>query len=232
MNYQKQLLLLDLGLKDYQFTLDLQRRLCELRINDSIPDVLLLVEHDHVITCGKSARKEDLLLTEDEQINLGVPVYQVERGGEYTYHGPGQLVGYPIIRLEDDYRHISWYIAQLEEVIMQTLSEFAISSERRTGFPGVWANDKKIASIGIAIKRWVSYHGFSLNVNTCLTNFQYINPCGLDWTIMTSMEQLMGNTLEMTRVIDVLVNKFSETFCIEIMSVDYDHICETTLAGS
>jgi len=232
MNNKKKLLLLELGFRDYQFTLDLQRRLCELRTNDNISDILLLVEHDHVITCGKSAGKQDLLLTEDEQLTLGIPVYRVERGGEYTYHGPGQLIGYPVIKLEDEYRHLSWYIAQLEEVIIKTLGEFMISSGRRAGFPGVWVNDKKIASIGIAVKRWVSYHGFSINVNTCLENFQYINPCGQDWTIMTSMAQLRGNKMEMRRVIDVLVQKFTETFSMEIESIDYEHICETTLVGS
>lgn len=180
---------IDLGLKDYSQVWQLQKELVAQRIENKIPDTLILVEHPHVITKGRRSKDSDIL-------NPKIPVFEIERGGEVTYHGPGQLVGYPIIYLGRK-AGIKQYMRSLEEIIIQTLEHFDIQGLRKEGCTGVWVGNKKIASLGIAVKKWVTYHGFALNVNTDLSYFHMINPCGFDCSVMTSMQELRHQTFSM-----------------------------------
>ncbi len=195
--------LLDLGRREYKEVWDLQKRLADSRASGEIADTLILVEHEHVITLGRKTSSENLA-------PQSIPVYQVERGGDATYHGPGQLVGYPIVELRD--HDVRRFVRMVEQVLILTVGDFAIKGERKEGHPGVWVNGKKIASIGVAVTNWVTYHGFALNVNTDLSYFALIKPCGLDPELLTSMKQILGNDFEMSKVKDVVVNHFATVF--------------------
>jgi lipoate-protein ligase B len=199
--------LLDLGVREYHEVWALQKELVLKRGAAEIPDLLILVEHPHVITLGRRCSYQPA--------KLDVPVYEVERGGEATYHGPGQLVGYPIMKLEGPRRDLHRYLRDLEEVLIETLDEFAIPAGRMPGATGVWtrsAPPRKIASIGIAVRSWVTYHGFALNVSTDLSYFQLISPCGFDSSVMTSMEQELGEHVGMGAVKERLKVQFAERF--------------------
>ena len=194
--------ILDLGLIDYWKAYKLQLKLVERRIRGEIPDTLILLEHPHVITLGKRLSSIDLEID-------GVPVFKVERGGEATYHGPGQLVGYPIIDLNSLKLGVWEYVHKIEEVLIRVLKSFGINAGRREKAPGVWVNgERKIASIGLAIRHWVSYHGFALNVNTDLSYFKLITPCGFSPEIMTSMERELGHPINMEHVKERVVKEF------------------------
>lgn len=192
--------ILDLGRIDYKEAWDLQRQLMELRALDQVPDTIILLEHDHVITLGKKTSPENFR-------SQNVPVYQVERGGDATYHGPGQLVGYPIIKLVD--HDVRRHVALIEATLVNTLSRFGIKGELIESHPGVWVGKRKIASIGVAVTNWVSYHGFALNVNTDLSYFELIRPCGLDPSTMTSIERILGESLRMNDVKAVVAEEFA-----------------------
>lgn len=225
-----ELCLAHLGFRDYQTALDLQRKLWELRVGNYIPDALLLVEHDHVITLGKSADRRNLLLPAHQLIALGMPVYEVERGGDCTYHGPGQVVGYPILKLQNARGTIAQFVARLEEVMIKTLDGFGITSRRRAGLPGAWTGQNKIGSLGVAVRRWVTFHGFALNVNTELSRFGFIKPCGQDWTVMTSMEQILGHEVDMAEVTGAVSRHFVEIFEAKVISRSVEDIAQTGLA--
>lgn len=184
-------ILLDLGRMEYGEALQLQRRMVEERAAGRTPDTLILVEHDHVITLGRKTTPANLR-------PQGVPVFEVERGGDATYHGPGQLVGYPIVLLQD--HDVRRHVRTIESALIRTASKFGIDGETVEGHPGIWVKGKKLASIGVAVKSWVSYHGFALNVNTDLSYFSLIRPCGLDPNTMTSMEELRGLSLPFDEV--------------------------------
>lgn len=184
---------LELGLTPYEEALGLQRRLAQERSRGLIPDTLLLLEHPHVVTLGRGFNGRTLAGTVH-------PVLEAERGGDATYHGPGQLVGYPIVHLKERGLLIGPYLRLLEEVLIDASAAFGIRAERLRGFTGVWAGGKKLASIGVAVRGWVAYHGFALNVTTDLSQFDGIYPCGLEPGTMTSMERLLGRTPEMLEV--------------------------------
>ncbi len=184
-------ILLDLGRMEYGEALQLQRTMVEQRAAGEIPDALILVEHDHVVTLGRKTTQPNLK-------PKGVPVFEVERGGDATYHGPGQLVGYPIILLQD--HDIRRHVKTIERALIQAVSKFGIEGGVVEGHPGIWVDGKKLASIGVAVRGWVSYHGFALNVNTDLSYFNLIRPCGLDPSTMTSMEKLSGASLPFDEV--------------------------------
>lgn len=183
--------LLDLGTREYGEVWELQRELVGKRQRDEIPDTLVLVEHPHVITLGRGTHKENVLAPGD------VPLFEIERGGDVTYHGPGQLVGYPILLLRDPERDLHLYLRNLEEALLRTVGAFGIPGERKDGWTGVWTGGgaRKLASIGVAVKRWVTLHGFALNVSTDLARFAAINPCGLEATVMGSMESVLGRPI-------------------------------------
>jgi lipoate-protein ligase B len=183
--------LIDLGRKEYGEALEIQKELVQRRARDEIPDALVLVEHDHVITLGRKTTPANFRPQD-------IPVFQVERGGDATYHGPGQLVGYPIVRLAD--HDVRRHVRTMEEAIMKTAEAYGVEGERLDGHPGIWVKGKKLASIGVAVTEWVTFHGFALNVNTDLSYFELIRPCGLDPTTMTSMKKLLGSPLPFEEV--------------------------------
>ncbi|MGE0440046.1 MAG: lipoyl(octanoyl) transferase LipB [Gemmatimonadales bacterium] len=178
----------DLGRRPYAEVLDLQRRLCQERISGARQhDLLLLVEHDPVVTLGRSTRETSLPLAPALLAQRGLEVFEVERGGDVTLHAPGQLVGYPILHLEGHRPDLHWYLRQIEQVLIEALGPFGIPAERNPGLTGVWTRNRKIASIGIHVKRWVTFHGFALNVTTDLSLFDLIVPCGIAGVRMTSI---------------------------------------------
>jgi lipoate-protein ligase B len=176
---------------EYGEALQLQKELTAKRTKGEIPDTLVLVEHDHVITLGRKTTPANFKPQD-------IPVFQVERGGDATYHGPGQLVGYPIILLSD--HDVRRHVRNIEDSISRTVSGYGIEGERVEGHPGIWVRGKKLASIGVAITDWVTYHGFALNVNTDLSYFELIRPCGLDPNTMTSMAKISGRKLPLDEV--------------------------------
>jgi lipoate-protein ligase B len=196
--------LLDFGRRDFAETLTLQRELCAARQRDEIPDTLILVEHPHVITLGRGTHKENLLNPGD------VPVFEIERGGDVTYHGPGQLVGYPILSLRPGERDLHRYLRNLEEAIIRALADLGLTTGRRAGWTGVWSGDAKLASIGVAVKKWVTLHGFALNVATDLRMFGTINPCGLEANVMTSVAAELGRAVSIADVAPGLVRHLGE----------------------
>ena len=209
--------LIDLGLVPYVEALTLQRRLATLRAEDRLGDVLLLVEHPPVITLGRAGRKAHLRVPESSLPALGVGFFEVERGGDMTYHGPGQLVGYPIINLADHGRDVHRYLRQLEEVLITTLSSFGITAARSVGRTGVWVGEGKIASLGIHVSRWVTRHGFALNVNMDLTPFDLIVPCGIQGIKVTSMAQKLSRPISVREVTAVLTERFEAEFRVSLL---------------
>jgi len=179
--------ILDLGKADFTETWEFQKELQSKRIEGQIADQLLLVEHPPVYTLGKNAPMDDLLIKDNDDISI----IQTDRGGKITFHGPGQLVGYPIIDLNNYKRSISWYMRELEQLIINVLLDYNINSQRKKGLTGIWVKDKKIAALGVRISRWVTMHGFSLNINPDLSYYEGIVPCGITDFGVTSMAEIL-----------------------------------------
>jgi len=203
-----QILIQNMGRKSYKAVWDLQIKMQRQRIRGEIEDTLILVEHDPVYTLGKNADKDHLLQSRDESVD----VFNIERGGDITFHGPGQLVGYPILDLSNYKKSVSWYMRTLEQVLIDTLIEFKIIAQRNDGLTGVWVGDEKIAALGVRISRWVTMHGFALNVNPDLSFYDGIIPCGIFDHGVTSMEQLLGKTQNNNNVKNVVIKKFNKYF--------------------
>lgn len=199
---------MNLGKRSYGEVWNLQKKMQIKRMAGEIDDLLILVEHDPVYTLGKNADVNHLLQSRDRTIE----VFNVERGGDITFHGPGQLVGYPIIDLANYKKSVSWYMHSLEQLTIEVLSEFEISAKRVKGLTGVWVGDKKIAAQGVRLTRWVTMHGFSINVNTDLSYYNGIIPCGIFDRGVTSMEELLGSTQKMEKIRTLVVNKFNQIF--------------------
>jgi lipoyl(octanoyl) transferase len=204
---------LKLGRLDYARAFQMQTDLVAQRKRGEIPDHLLLLEHPHVITLGRNGHLENLLASEEVLSRSGIQFHPADRGGDITYHGPGQLVGYPIMDLREWKRDVGAYVRSIEQVLIDTLAEFGISADRLKGCTGVWVNHAKIAAIGVHISRWVTSHGFALNVNTDMSYFQYIVPCGLTKPV-TSMAQL-GIKTNLEEVSERLAEHFCRTFEME-----------------
>jgi len=201
--------ILDLGKSDYREAWELQKKLQSQRISGEIDDLLLLVEHFPVYTLGKNAPKEHLLNNKSDNISI----VQSDRGGNVTFHGPGQLVGYPILDLNNYKKSITWYMRQLEKLIINTLNDYNIKAERKKGLTGVWVNDKKIAALGVRISKWVTMHGFSLNINPDLKYYQGIIPCGISQYGVTSMANILGDSApEMSEIKKKIVRQFISNF--------------------
>jgi lipoyl(octanoyl) transferase len=200
----------DLGRMRYEEALAIQKELVEQRKQGLIPDQLLFVEHPHVITQGRNGHAENLLASEDALRSAGIEFYPTNRGGDITYHGPGQIVGYPIVDLREWKRDVIAYVRAIEQVIIDTLVEFGMASGRVPGCTGVWVDGKKVAAIGVHISRWVTSHGFALNHTTDLRYFQYIVPCGLTKPV-TSMQEL-GSGSSREQVLAALSNNFASQF--------------------
>ena len=203
-----QIFVQNIGRKSYKAVWDLQKEMQQQRINGNIEDTLILVEHDPVYTLGKNANEDHLLQSRDESID----VFNIERGGDITFHGPGQLVVYPILDLSNYKKSVSWYMRTLEQVLIDTLIEFKIIAQRNDGLTGVWVGDEKIAALGVRISRWVTMHGFALNVNPDLSFYDGIIPCGIFDHGVTSMEQLLGETQNNDNVKNMVIEKFNKYF--------------------
>jgi len=204
--------ILDLGYKDYKEVWELQKTIHQKRVENGIVNTLILVEHNPVITMGKSGKENNLLIPLGLLEKRGIAYYHIERGGDVTYHGPGQIVGYPIFNIRDGLAGIKPFIEKIEDVIILSLKEFGIIGEKREKFIGIWTKQGKVCSIGIAVKRWVSFHGFALNVNTDLSYFDLIVPCGLKEVKLTSMAEILGREVPMNSVKTSITKNFGIVF--------------------
>ncbi len=203
-----------LGLVRYAEGVELQKALVEERRAGRIPDTLLLLEHPHVITLGVKTRGLHTNVTASAAVldALEVEIHESGRGGDVTYHGPGQLVGYPILDLRPDRCDVHRYVRDLEEVLIRTAAHFGLEAGRLPGYSGAWVGDRKLAAIGVRISRWITSHGFALNVATDLTRFELIVPCGISDRGVTSIEQLIGRHVPMAEVEQVVIGEFAAVF--------------------
>ncbi len=206
----RDLVIRDLGRIGWQAATAIQEQLVTERKGGLIGDTLLFAEHPHVVTIGRNGHRENLLASEDVFARAGIALEETNRGGDVTYHGPGQVVGYPILDLNNWKRDVHLYVRALEDVLIATLSDFGVRSERAAGMTGVWTGGAKIAAIGVHISRWVTSHGFALNVDTDLKYFSYIVPCGLDKPV-TSLRAL-GVEASRDKVLDRLSRNFEQIF--------------------
>jgi lipoyl(octanoyl) transferase len=209
---QKKLSIIDLGRQPYRPVWDFQRELQKERIDQLISDTLIFVEHDPVYTIGKSGSDLHVIANNDFLQAHGIEVVQVDRGGDVTYHGPGQLVGYPIFNLQQHKQSVSWYMRSLEEVFINVLSHFNIQGQRSEGYTGVWVKGEKITALGVRISRWVTMHGFAFNVNTNLSHFGGIIPCGIFHHGVTSLQKILGHSVEMAEVKQIVIEAFRNVF--------------------
>ncbi len=223
----KSLLITDLGLISYTEAFALQQRLAAARKADAIEDVLLLCEHPHVITLGRNAKRENLLVSEHVLRQKGIELHATDRGGDITYHGLGQIVGYPILNLGAIKRDIGWYVRMLEEAMIRTTADFGLTAFRVPGKTGIWVNpiakpgaaEEKLAAIGVHLSRWVTSHGFAYNVSTDLRYFDLIVPCGIVGRKATSLEKLLYRNVALEEVRPRLAQHFTDLFGLEPQAV-------------
>jgi lipoyl(octanoyl) transferase len=201
-----------LGRLRYAEGLDLQARLVKQRQAAEIPDTLLLLEHDPVFTLGRNARKENVLLPDETLREQGFDIFESGRGGDVTYHGPGQVVGYPIVDLSPDRRDVHRYVRDLEEVMIRCCADYGVAASRVEGLSGTWVGNEKIGAVGVRIARWVTSHGFAFNVSTDLAPFGLIVPCGIRGRGVTSLERLLGRPVPLPGAMDLLAAHFGEVF--------------------
>jgi lipoyl(octanoyl) transferase len=239
----KELLVIDLGLVEYGAAWELQRRVAAARKIGAIPDVLLLCEHPHVITLGRSGKISNLRAPDEMLRRMGVSFFETNRGGDITYHGPGQLVGYPILNLAEIRRDVAWYVRSLEEAMIRATAEFGIASRRVSGRTGVWVDvvagsageeaeevkeleevkdEEKLAAIGVHLSRWVTSHGFAYNVSTDLRYFDLIVPCGIAGKQATSLEKLLGRPVEIKEAAPRITAHLGEIFDLDPRSCGRD----------
>ena len=219
----RQLLVANLGLVPYGEALELQRSVAAARISGEIgEDVLLLLEHPPVVTLGRASRTAHLISSPEFLKSRGVELFEVERGGDVTFHGPGQLVGYPVIDLKRHKQDLHWYLRQVEEALIRTLSKLGIQAGRNPGYTGVWTGGRKIASIGVHSRDWVTWHGFALNVTTDLSYFDLIVPCGISGVQMTSVENEGALTQDraVQHVAGLLAEIFASLFELEPIAIE------------
>ena len=209
-----------LGRVPYEPALRLQQRLAQERAANRIPDVLLLLQHPPVFTIGRFRGRSEIVAPLEVLNREGIEVFHTSRGGSITYHGPGQLVGYPILNLKELELGVRDYVHKLEEVVIRVLADFGIVGERNPQHPGVWLGDKKVCSLGINVSRHITMHGFALNVNTNLKHFDYINPCGISGVVMTSISKVLGHPIEVEATTNPLVSHFSAVFGVKCIRDD------------
>ncbi len=222
--------MIDLGLIGYAEAWSLQKRIVAARKAGAIKDVLLVCEHPHVITQGRNGKREHLLASEHVLRQKGVEYYETSRGGDITYHGPGQIVGYPILNLGAIRRDVVWYVRMLEEAMIRATSEFGITAERVAGKTGIWVKsgdtEEKLAAIGVHISRWVTSHGFAYNVSTDLRYFDLIVPCGIADRKATSLEKLLGRSVEQEEVAQRIARHLGELFGLEMQEASKKELLE------
>jgi lipoyl(octanoyl) transferase len=204
------------GVVDYEESLRLQHERVIARKAGDIADTLLLLEHPPVYTLGRNANRENILFSPDRLRRLGAQVFETDRGGDITFHGPGQLVGYPIFDLTRHRRDLAWYMHSLEEVFIRVAGDFGIRAERIDGARGVWVGNDKLVAMGVHVSRWVTSHGFAFNVNTDLRFFDWIVPCGLHGKGVTSLQKLLGRPVSMDVAIEHVIRHFGTVFGLEI----------------
>ncbi len=221
----------DLNLAPYARACELQQRVVAARKAGAVPDVLLLCEHPHVITLGRNGKREHLRVSEPLLLERGVEFHSTDRGGDITYHGPGQLVGYPILDLASIRRDVAWYVRQLEEAMIRATAEFGIAAGRKSGLTGVWvdtpAGPEKLAAIGVHLSRWVTSHGFAYNLSTDLRYFDWIVPCGIPDKRATSLEKLLGRSVSREEAAPRIVSHFAEVFSFEMSDVSTEELEES-----
>jgi lipoate-protein ligase B len=220
-----------LGRTKYAEAWDIQKKIFQLRSEGRIGDVLLLTEHEPVYTLGKGANENHVLANAAELEERHIDIHHIDRGGDVTYHGPGQLVGYPILDLNEHYLDVHRYLRDLEEVIIRTLADFHIAAERSDGYTGVWTGGEKLAAIGVKMQRWITMHGFALNVSTDLSYFDRIIPCGIFHKGVTSMEQIAGRPIAMDDVAGVVIKKFESVFSVVASGMSSDEVLSLAAAG-
>jgi lipoate-protein ligase B len=222
-NSPRELLVATLGLKSYAEVLERQRALARARISGELAqDLLILVEHPPVVTLGRAAQEKHLVVPRGALTARGVEVHEVERGGDVTFHGPGQLVGYPIVDLRRHKQDLHWYLRQIEEALIRAVGCFGIIADRDPRFTGVWTAGRKLASIGVHARDWITWHGFALNVSTDLSYFDLIVPCGIHSVTMTSLERELGNRAapSVGATGAVVADSFADVFSLELRTVE------------
>jgi lipoyl(octanoyl) transferase len=237
----REVVLQDLGIQPYKQVWNYQEELLQQKIkakrsNESKHDYLLFVEHPPVYTLGKNGKEKNLLINEADLIRKGIEFYHINRGGDITFHGPQQLVGYPILDLDNYKTDLGWYLRSLEEVIILTMQEYGLNGERSKGETGVWIDtavkgrERKICAMGIRCSRWVTMHGFAFNVNVDLDYFNFITPCGIQNKKVTSLEQELGKKISMDEVKEKLVKNFEKVFEVKIKNPEKSKVdfTETT----
>ena len=214
-----QLNILKLGLSDYASTWDLQKRVFDLRLKNLIDDTLILCEHPHTYTVGKNGVdnvSKHLLMNKEELEKNNISVFEIDRGGDITYHGPGQIVGYPILNLNNHYRDMHRYLRDIEEAVIRSIGAFGITGKRVEAVTGVWVDtprgSEKICAIGVKVTRWITMHGFALNVNSNLDFFNNIIPCGITDKGVTSMQKISGKEFPLSDIEDRIITSFEEVF--------------------
>jgi len=221
---------IDLGLIGYAQAWELQKRVVAARKAGAIEDMLLLCEHPHVITLGRNGKRTNLLATESVLRQKGVEYFETSRGGDITYHGPGQIVGYPILNLGAIKRDVVWYVRQLEEVMIHAAADFGITAQREAGKTGIWVGEgaaaEKLAAIGVHISRWVTSHGFAYNVATDLRYFDLIVPCGIAERRATSLEKLLERQVRLEDAKQPLAKHFGEVFGLEMKTAGAQQLFE------
>ncbi len=203
-----------LGVVPYELALKLQKGLMQARAEGRIRDILLLLQHPPVFTIGRFRGGEDITVSPEILARDGIAVFHTDRGGGITYHGPGQLIGYPIVNLKENGLDVRQYIGKLEAAIIKLLVALGIQGHRVAEYPGVWVGERKVCSIGIHVSHYITTHGFALNVSNDLRYFRYVMPCGLPGEVMTSVSELLGRSVGMKTIIGKLIPSFSETFCL------------------
>ncbi len=222
-------LVCSLGLAEYGETLDLQRRIHRSRVACEIPDVLLLLEHLPTITMGKAGLSSNVLVSPERLAELGISLFSIERGGDVTYHGPGQLVGYPIIDLRNRGSDIRKFVTDLEEVMIRTAADFSIRSARDPGHRGVWVGKEELGAIGISVSKWVTMHGFAFNVNTDLASFSFINPCGFADRRATSLARHLSAEVDLSTAAERLQRHFSSIFDTDLVVATKEQVSRLCL---
>lgn len=207
---------LNLGLVSYEKAYYLQRKLHKFRREGRIDDVLILLEHEPVVTIGRGGKRDNILVSDELLQSKGIRVFEIDRGGDVTLHCPGQLVGYPILDLKIYGKNIHRYLRNLEEVIIRSLKVYGINGQRIENHTGVWVGGRKVASIGIGIKGWVTFHGFALNINSDLSYFSLIRPCGFESRTVTSVSEILGRSVEPKNFRYQLIEQFGKVFSLEM----------------
>lgn len=216
---KKTLYRIDLGLTAFKAAWDIQKKLVAKRRAETVPDCLIITEHNPVITMGRATSRKNLLADSAALGNKGVELFEIERGGDITFHGPGQLVVYPIVDLTKRDRDVHKFLRDLENLMIATLHEVGLKAGIKKGLTGVWVDDYKVGAIGVAVSKWVTYHGLALNVNTDLDYFKLINPCGITRYPVGSVSRLLGRQVPLAHVADIMAENLAGLFGYDLEKI-------------